>query len=390
MDIVWHCFLFLRLRSASTTAAASPADSHAKKEDLDKGLPETPPPGQASEPADTPAETPESGVGTKAAPEAVNTRTEDELLAVTSTNYRKEYHVLKRIAEGPRAVQFPNIAKAFNGTKQEQRDVLKTFLLNGGNLDQVEASVQASRTRSDELEGVRELLTLKQMRDANFTEFLASFLAILIASFLSLACFLSLLLDELPMILRAKIQACVARGGVPDDDCPTDVESMRFWCATSKKQTSVDKTQVHTTAKAMVSAPAAFAALESGFGPGSATVPVADPAALIAQSALAPAAAPATPNVPGMEFFTFDQFPSPVKFHSCPFILFLSKVALAGRVPKAAPKRNPKPKPAPKVKGPLGMDLAGKTWEQKVVLLRSGPSNTENLFSFCHRICVCM
>ena len=94
------------------------------------------------------------------------------LLAVNSTNYRKEYQVLKRIAEGPRALQFPNIAKAFSGTKQEQREVLKSFLVNGGNLDDVEATVEASRTRSDEMAGVRELLTIEQMREAKFSEFL--------------------------------------------------------------------------------------------------------------------------------------------------------------------------------------------------------------------------
>ena len=48
-------------------------------------------------------------------------------VAVNSTNFRKEYHQLKRVAEGPRAALFPNVAKAFSGTKQEQRDVLKKF-----------------------------------------------------------------------------------------------------------------------------------------------------------------------------------------------------------------------------------------------------------------------
>lgn len=93
-------------------------------------------------------------------------------LAVNSSNYRKEYQILKRIADGPRALQFPHIAKAFSGTKQEQREVLKSFLVNGGNLDHVEASVEASRTRSDEMAGVRELLTIEQMREAKFSEFL--------------------------------------------------------------------------------------------------------------------------------------------------------------------------------------------------------------------------
>lgn len=72
----------------------------------------------------------------------------------------------------PRAALFPNVAKAFSGTKHELRGVLKSFLQRGGNLEAVEASVCASRPRSDETEGVRELLTVRQMREKGFSELL--------------------------------------------------------------------------------------------------------------------------------------------------------------------------------------------------------------------------
>lgn len=48
----------------------------------------------------------------------------------------------------------------------------KSFLQQGGNLDAVEAEVCASRTRTDETEGVRELLTVTQMREKGFSELL--------------------------------------------------------------------------------------------------------------------------------------------------------------------------------------------------------------------------
>ena len=95
---------------------------------------------------------------------------------------------------------------------------------------------------------------------------------------------------------RAKIQACIAKGGVPDDDCPTDMASMRFWCTTTKKQTSVDRTQVHTSTKANVHASAAFSALDSGFAVGTGPlVPVQDTQALLNAAAAAVPKTAATP-----------------------------------------------------------------------------------------------
>lgn len=227
-------------------------------------------------------------------------------LAVNSSNYRKEYQVLKRIAEGPRALQFPNIAKAFGGTKEEQREVLKSFLVSGGNLDHVEASVEASRTRSDETAGVRELLTIEQMREAKFSEFLVVIFSV------HEVCLSEKFVIALPRFLaapRAKIQACIARGGVPDDDCPTDMASMRFWCTTTKKQTTRDRTQVHTSATASVHASAAFKALDAGFAVGTGPlVPVQDTQALLNAVAVATPKTPATPAPPGTLFAQTVEF----------------------------------------------------------------------------------
>lgn len=90
-----------------------------------------------------------------------------------------------------------------------------------------------------------------------------------------------------------KIQSCVSRGGVPDEDCPTDLASMRFWCSTTKKQMQSDKTAVTASAKASVSAPVAFQALDGGFQAAAGLVPVTDVSAMMSQQAAV--IAPATP-----------------------------------------------------------------------------------------------
>jgi len=164
-------FLVLcRLRTTSTDAVASPGSTAPdvtppKGEDTpqDTGKEDAVEPGAAPVPKAAGAAPAKATAPVTALPTDV---------AVNSTNFRKEYHQLKRVAEGPRAALFPNVAKAFSGTKQEQRDALKSFLQQGGNLDAVEAEVCASRTRTDETEGVRELLTVTQMREKGFSELL--------------------------------------------------------------------------------------------------------------------------------------------------------------------------------------------------------------------------
>lgn len=52
-------------------------------------------------------------------------------IVYNSTFFKKEYNKLKRIAQGPRAVEFPQITEAFNGTTAEQHDVIRRFVENG-------------------------------------------------------------------------------------------------------------------------------------------------------------------------------------------------------------------------------------------------------------------
>eukprot|EP00438_Fugacium_kawagutii_P020794 Skav229463 [mRNA] locus=scaffold577:147481:148630:+ [translate_table: standard] len=194
---------------------------------------------------------------------------------ITSTNFKKEWLLLGRVAAGPRAAEFPQLAKAFgSGTKAEQRDVLKRYLQHGGNLEAIETTFTVERSHEGELEGTRELLTIDGMRKAGCSE--------------------------------AKIAACVARGGIPDKDCPSDEAScvgrgvipdkdcpsdeasMKFWCHLSEKETTRDKFKVQMKAKANAQPGAMVDALGAAF-PSQNAVHIENPAQMIANRVAAAA-----------------------------------------------------------------------------------------------------
>ena len=72
-----------------------------------------------------------------------------------------------RKAHGPRSFLR---AKLFTGTSAEQKQVLKSFVLNKQNLEAVEAEVLAEASHEQELEGTTELLTIDGMRKAGCSQ----------------------------------------------------------------------------------------------------------------------------------------------------------------------------------------------------------------------------
>lgn len=94
---------------------------------------------------------------------------------------------------------------------------------------------------------------------------------------------------------RAKIAACVARGGVADKDCPSDEASMKFWCHLTEKETTRDKVKVNTKATVNVAAGTVVDALGTGF-PSQNLVHVANPAQMIASRVAATATAASSPQ----------------------------------------------------------------------------------------------
>ena len=80
---------------------------------------------------------------------------------------------LERVCQGPRAAEFPELAAAYkSGSKKEQREILEKFVNSGRDLGAIEATVKATREMIHAEKAGRVQMTLKDMVDANFSEFL--------------------------------------------------------------------------------------------------------------------------------------------------------------------------------------------------------------------------
>lgn len=97
-----------------------------------------------------------------------------DLGQVTSTSHRAEWQLLTRVAQGPRATEFPELASMFSGSKQQKQETLRRFVSEGCNLESCEASFRAKKELSLKLHAGRQQMTIVQMREAKFTECLDS------------------------------------------------------------------------------------------------------------------------------------------------------------------------------------------------------------------------
>lgn len=165
--------------------------------------------------------------------------------------------------------------------------------------------------------------------------------------------------------MRKKIAACVARGGMPDEDAPDDPESTRYRCSLQIDQNDTVENESAVTLKGAVGAEDAMRAFK-GIDPMLAQAhssKAADPLALVREqlasySAPASEQAPGTPStVRGEMQFAFVSFTYLYQYR----ILFF---ASGGR---------PKPKIKAKANAPLSdVSLASKTLPEKVQALRAG------------------
>lgn len=106
---------------------------------------------------------------------AIGTPAAEGELVITSTSHKSQWLKLGRVVAGPRAAQFPEITRLFgSGSKSERQKVLRAFVLNGENLDAVEAGFRHSRTHSERLKTTRRLMTIADMQKEGFSECLAS------------------------------------------------------------------------------------------------------------------------------------------------------------------------------------------------------------------------
>ena len=83
---------------------------------------------------------------------------------VTTSSHRKQYMVLQRVANGPRAADFPELVKMFRGTKTEKLSALRAFVSSGENLEAVESTFASRRLQSETLSKLRRCLTIREMQ----------------------------------------------------------------------------------------------------------------------------------------------------------------------------------------------------------------------------------
>ena len=97
------------------------------------------------------------------ASQAVDTANMDEG-KVTTSSHRKQYMVLQRVANGPRAADFPELVKMFRGTKTEKFSALRAFVSSGESLEAVESTFASRRLQSETLSKLRRCLTIREMQ----------------------------------------------------------------------------------------------------------------------------------------------------------------------------------------------------------------------------------
>ncbi|CAK8999665.1 unnamed protein product [Durusdinium trenchii] len=182
---------------------------------------------------------------------------------VTTSSHRKQYMVLQRVANGPRAADFPELVKMFRGTKTEKLSALRAFVSSGENLEAVESTFASRRLQSETLSKLRRCLTIREMQQLGCS--------------------------------TRKIEAVVAKGGVPDADAPNDPDSMRYWVTLGMEETNVESTETSVSISGQVRNQQAMEALSSK-SVAAPLVTVPDPNEMV-RNQLAAAAASTAPSV---------------------------------------------------------------------------------------------
>ena len=149
---------------------------------------------------------------------------------------------LERVCQGPRAAEFPELAAAYkSGSKKEQREILEKFVNSGRDLGAIEATVKATREMIHAEKAGRVQMTLKDMVDANFSEFLVCTGLACIECWCFFFDLFYLAIDP-----RAKIQSIMSRGGEPDPNCPLDQNSYLYWVTKKKEEDICNKSTLKT------------------------------------------------------------------------------------------------------------------------------------------------
>ena len=218
-----------------------------------------------------------------------------QVAEINSKTCKRQWNLLGRVANGPRAAQFPQLAEMFRGDNNSKLKALKLYMDANEDLGQCESQITVQKTHMETFNHKRKWLTIKQMKEAGFSEtFGCNFV---LYCFAKLQCLHILCFDSWHFAAtRKKIQACVARGGMADPDAPLDDESTRYRASLEMEEDEKFQNKTSLTTKGVVSNADAFSVFRQGNPQAAATVMSADPMALVRQQlALQAPAAPAAP-----------------------------------------------------------------------------------------------
>ena len=125
----------------------------------------------------------------------------------------------------------------WNGSNEDKRRALLQFLRNDENLEVTEAAMKVTRRKVNEENHTRQWLTIREMHDKKYSLRLALNNCEKMNAQICTYIYIYVPMHALTFLhaawmcmhqLRAKIKACVARGGRADPDAPNDPESTRY------------------------------------------------------------------------------------------------------------------------------------------------------------------
>lgn len=219
-----------------------------------------------------------------------------EIAEINSKTCKRQWNLLGRVAAGPRAAQFPQLAEMFRGDNNSKLKALKLYMDANEDLGQCESQITIQKAHMETFSHKRKWMTIKQMKEAGFSEtFGCNF--VLYCCFAELQCLHLLCFHSWNFAAtRKKIQACVARGGMADPDAPLDDESTRYRASLEMEEDEKFQSKTSLTTRGAVSNADAFKAFGQGDPQPAAPVMSADPMALVRQQlALQAQTTPAAP-----------------------------------------------------------------------------------------------
>lgn len=83
----------------------------------------------------------------------------------TSKSHKRQWNLLERVANGPRAAAHPELAKMWSGSTDDKRRALQSFLRNDENLAATESAIVVKRRKVDAMNHRRQWLTIRQMHE---------------------------------------------------------------------------------------------------------------------------------------------------------------------------------------------------------------------------------